>query len=97
MRSPKAAHGSMLLDVAGNGVEPRAAVEAMDIEWEEGFAIRVAADGDKVLISANRGGLLSLARQLAALATEQPGAHIHYDGYNALEEGSAELIIERAP
>lgn len=64
---------------------------------EEGFAIRVAADGDKVLISANREGLLSLARQLAALAAEQPGAHIHYDEYNALEDSSAELIIERVP
>ena len=25
-----------------------------------------------------------------------PGDHIHYDVYNSLEEGSAELIIEKA-
>ena len=40
-------------------------------------------------------GLLSLQQQLAALAEETPGSHIHYDEYNSLEEGSSELIIEK--
>ncbi len=68
----------------------------MNIEWENGFEIRVTADHGTALISANREGLLSLARQLAVLAEEIPGAHIHYDAYNSLEEGSAELVIEKA-
>ncbi len=69
----------------------------MNIEWEDGTEIRVTADNGTALISANREGLLSLARQLAALAEEIPGTHIHYDAYNSLEEGSAELVVEKAP
>ena len=68
----------------------------MHIEWVDGFEIRVTADKREAVISANRAGLLSLARQLEALADAAPGDHIHYDAYNSLEEGSAELIIERA-
>ncbi|MDO5109167.1 MAG: hypothetical protein Q4D59_04450 [Erysipelotrichaceae bacterium] len=69
----------------------------MDIEWTDNFEIRVRAEDGTVLVSANREGLLSLSRQLAALAEEQPGSHIHYDRYNSLEDGSEELIIERIP
>ncbi len=66
----------------------------MNIEWVDGFEIRVKADGD-VVIGANREGLLSLAKQLNALAEQPQGSHIHYDEYNSLEEGSAELVIEK--
>ena len=67
----------------------------MKIEWVDGFEIRVSIDDGTVLISANKEGLLSLAGQLIALAEEPAGNHIHYDEHNSLEEGSAELIIER--
>ena len=67
----------------------------MKIEWVEGFEIRVTADGGEVLISANREGLLSLAKQLAALAEAPPGSHIHYDSDNSLEDGSAAMIVEK--
>ena len=67
----------------------------MHIEWVDGFEIRVTADRQEAVISANRAGLLSLARQLEALANAAPGEHIHYDENNSLEEGSAALIIER--
>ena len=30
-----------------------------------------------------------------ALAEAVPGSHIHYDQYNSLEDGSAEMIIEK--
>jgi hypothetical protein len=66
----------------------------MNIEWEDGFSISVNANSDEVMVSANRAGLLSLARQLTALANEEPGAHIHYDTYNSLEDGSKELVVE---
>ncbi len=66
----------------------------MRIEWEEGFVIRVTADDGAVLISANRAGLRSLARQFAELAGAEPGTHIHLDEYNSLEDGSAEMIVE---
>ena len=67
----------------------------MNIQWESGYAIRVALNGDSAVISANREGLRSLAGQLTALAEAMPGSHIHLDAYNALEAGPAELIIER--
>ena len=69
----------------------------MQIEWVDGFEIRVRVVGGETTISANREGLLSLARQLAALAEAAPGDHIHYDDSNSLEEGSAELIVEQIP
>ena len=75
--------------------DQKAAGETMKIEWTDGFEIRVRVDGDEVLISANREGLLSLAEQFSALAEEAPGCHIHYDGQNSLEEGSSALIVER--
>lgn len=67
----------------------------MKVEWKDEFEIRVNIEKDAVVISANKEGLLSLADQLTALAQAPPGSHIHYDEYNSLEEGSAEMIIER--
>lgn len=66
------------------------------MRWVEGFKITTRIDGCTVIISANREGLLSLANHLTALAEETEGSHIHLDVYNALEEGSTELIIEKA-
>ena len=67
----------------------------MKIEWVDGFEIKAVAENGVVVISANREGLLSLAKQLKALADGIPGDHIHYDDSNSLEAGSAEMIIER--
>ena len=67
----------------------------MKIEWENGFEIETAVENGGIIISASREGLLSLAKQLTALAEAEPGDHIHYDENNSLEEGSAEMIIER--
>ena len=67
----------------------------MEIEWVDGFKIRVRIDHNEVVISANREGLLSLSQQLNALAEETPGSHLHYEENNSLEEGSAGLIIEK--
>ena len=69
----------------------------MTIPWQDGSSIHVRIDGDTAIISANKEGLLSLAEQLATLAQEEPGAHIHYDEYNSLEEESAGLLIEKIP
>ena len=67
----------------------------MEVKWVDGFEIRVTVGSGGAVISANREGLLSLARHLAALADGQPGDHIHYDEHASLEEGSSELIVER--
>ena len=67
----------------------------MELKWTDRYAITVTVASKSAVISANREGLLSLANHLLALAGEDIGSHIHLDPYNALEDGSAELIIER--
>ena len=67
----------------------------MKINWEDGFEISAAARDNEVTISANREGMVSLANILLALAEERPGAHIHLDQHNSLEDGSCELILQR--
>ena len=69
----------------------------MTIKWHDGFKINVEINHNTVVISSNKEGLLSLADHLTSLAEGFPGDHIHYDEYNSLEEGSAEMIIERIP
>ena len=67
----------------------------MIVEWIDGFEIKAVIENNEIVISANREGLLSLAKHLTALAKGISGDHIHYDENNSLEEGSAEMIIER--
>ena len=69
----------------------------MEYKWEDGFTLSVRITDDAALISGNVAGLLSLARHLTALAQESPGSHIHLDAYNALEDGSDALIVEKTP
>ncbi len=67
----------------------------MEINWRDGFTIKVSINDGTAVISANREGLLSLAAQLTDLADGEAGSHFHYDEYNSLESGSAELIVEK--
>ena len=67
----------------------------MTIAWVDGFEIRAVAEKGEIVISANREGLLSLAKQLTTLADGVPGDHIHYDEHNSLEAGSVDMIIEK--
>ncbi len=67
----------------------------MDFEWEDGFVIAVSAGNDSVTITANKEGLRSLASHLIALSEEKAGSHIHLDQHNSLEDGSADLIIDK--
>ena len=65
------------------------------MRWVDGFKIAVRIESGAAVVSANREGLLSLAHHLSALAEETAGSHIHLAEYNALEESSTELVIER--
>ena len=67
----------------------------MKIEWKDGHEITVTVDNGTAVIAANKEGLQSLAIQFMALSEEPDGTHIHYDEYNSLTEGSAELIVSR--
>lgn len=68
---------------------------SMKTEWVDRFEIKVKNVNGATVISANREGMMSLAKHLLALADGVPGDHIHYDEYNSLEPGSSEMIIER--
>ena len=67
----------------------------MKVEWVDGFEIKAVDKNGEIVIYANREGMLSLAKHFSALADGVPGDRIHYDEQNSLEEGSAELVIER--
>ena len=67
----------------------------MRIEWIDGFRIQVSVENGEAVLSGNKEGLFSLGLQLIALAEEAPGSHLHLDAWNSLEEGSAELILEK--
>ena len=66
----------------------------MELNWTDGFEIKVRIENGAAVISANREGLLSLAEHLKSLAEEPSGSHIHLDAYNSVEERSLELILE---
>jgi hypothetical protein len=69
----------------------------MYFNWEEGFEISVRVEDEGiVVISANEEGLRSLANHLLMLADAPGRDHFHLDEYNSLEEGSSELIVEKA-
>ena len=66
-------------------------------EWEDEFEIEVKIIIDKVVIIANKDGLISLARHLINLSQDHfpAGSDFHLDAYNSLEDGSNELIIQK--
>lgn len=67
----------------------------MEFRWEDGSEIRISVDNNVIVISANKEGLLSLANHFRDLAESGPGGHFHLDEHNSLEDGSAELIVEK--
>ena len=71
--------------------------KGIEYKWENGFEIETKIDDAVIKITANKEGLTSLANHLLNLAQEDIpfGYHLHFDEYNALEEGSIELIIEK--
>ena len=71
--------------------------QGIKYKWEDGFEIHVKIDGQQVVISANKAGLNSLANHLINLAQIDipAGHHMHLDEFNSLEQGSAEMIIEK--
>ena len=62
-------------------------------KWEDNFRISTSVNEGAIQISANKEGLISLARHLLCLAQIENGYHLHLDADNSLEEGSVELIL----
>ena len=63
--------------------------------WEDNFKISVLINNGTVHLIANKEGLISLARHLLCLAQIEDSYHLHLDPFNSLEDGSAELILEK--
>jgi hypothetical protein len=66
-------------------------------DWDYNFEIEVKVIDNAVQITANKAGLLSLARHLISLSQDHYGTgyDIHLDSYNSLEDGSNELILQK--
>jgi len=78
-------------------IPPFSADRGIEYKWESGFSISIRIEGDIVKLAANRLGLVSLANHLLNLAQDEvpSGYHLHFDEHNSLEDGSAELVIEK--
>ena len=76
---------------------PEYPAKGLEYEWENGFEIKTGISGGEIMISANKAGLISLAKQMLTLAqdTVPVGYHMHFDEYNSLAEESVGLIIEK--
>ena len=72
-----------------------------EFKWQYYYGIKVEITDDKeVIISANKDGLISLATHLLTLAQDSippTDGHFHLTEYDALEEGSSELIVQKMP
>lgn len=70
----------------------------LDVIWENGSKYMLNIEGDHVVISANRGGLISIAKQMLYMAYNDlpAGSHIHYDSFfTKRNETNIELVIEK--
>lgn len=78
-------------------IEEYSQEKGLQLKWESGFSIHVQNEDKAVVITGNKAGLISLARHLLTLAQDKvlEGAHIHFDEYNALEDHSLDLIIQK--
>lgn len=66
--------------------------------WDHNSYIHTEMQGSAFYIKMDRAGLMSLAELLLTLAQAKvpAGCHVHLDSFYGMEEGSIELIIERA-
>ncbi|TDD44435.1 hypothetical protein E1263_40675 [Kribbella antibiotica] len=68
----------------------------LTFEWDDGFVIEVDVSGTEVVVSANRAGLVSLARHLLVLAQDgvPSGHHVHLTADQEIES-PVDLVLER--
>lgn len=70
---------------------------SLEFNWEPGFCIETQVIDSKITLKLNKEGLISLARILNSLASDEipNNYHLHLDDSNSLEDGSNEIIIEK--
>ena len=84
----------MKIDINFNGYENET---GFVYTWYNGFSIQSEISDNSIHICANKQGLLSLAANLIALAQDNVpnGTHLELDEFNALEDNSKNLVIEK--
>lgn len=76
-------------DYDGNGI---------DVIWDDGSKYSTSVSDNDVVISANKAGLISLAKQMLYMAySDLPmGAHVHYNSFfTKMANEKYELIVEK--
>lgn len=71
--------------------------DGVDVIWEDGSKYSINVNSNNVVISANKCGLISIAKQMLYMAYNNlpEGCHVHYDGFFTKMNGEYELIIEK--
>ena len=72
--------------------------EGVVLRYEGDYRIKLEITGEhEILLSANKDGLISLATHLLTLAQDTVPAceHFHLTEDDTLEDGSAELIVQK--
>lgn len=74
---------------------PEYSETGIKFDWDYGFEITGKFSNGEMVISANKAGLVSLARHLLTLAQDDVpfGYHLHLDKFNSLGNGSVDLIL----
>ena len=70
----------------------------LDVIWEEGSKYTISIGKGNVVITANKSGLISIAKQMLYMAyNDLPiGSHVHYDSFfTKISPDNIELIIEK--
>lgn len=70
----------------------------LDVIWENGSNYAISVEENSVVVSANKSGLISLAKQMLYLAHNDlpTGSHIHYDSFfTHINNEDFELVIEK--
>lgn len=71
--------------------------DSLDIIWENDSKYAINIADNNVVISANKGALVSIAKQMLYMAySDLPeGSHIHYDSFFTKMNEKYELVIEK--
>ena len=72
--------------------------DSLDVVWDNGSKYTINIADNSVVISANKGALVSIAKQMLYMAYNNlpKGSHIHYDSFfTKMNEEEYELVIEK--
>ena len=71
--------------------------DSLDVVWENGSKYAINIDDNNVVISANKGALVSMAKQMLYMAYNDipEGSHVHYDSFFTKINEEFELVIEK--